>query len=425
FLGCATSDTVDALLDPPPVAIIQDSVVDCNQVYLSSTGSSGTTLFWDLGDGNTAIGPSFIHTYTVDGAYTIILSATNSCGVAVDSVNGFFSPYCVWPGDADDDGVANNLDILALGQSFNSTGTARPNASLNWNGEAAYDWFNNISNGVNYTFSDTDGNGVVNDDDTLAIWQNYGLMHNKFSGSGMMGDPLLYLDMSVLNNSPVNVGDTVSIPIMLGVDTLPVNDLYGIAFSLSYDTSLVQSGSASISAEMSWLGNNLLKMHKDLPAQNVIDVGISRTDQIEQSGFGQIGRFTFVMVDDIAKMGVKDSMFLDFDGIVLQRLDGSPIPVNTQGGQVVVQEGATAISPRLDWEIQLYPNPSQGMMTLEIPAARNAQFEIFDLLGRSVLRRNINERKTPIDLSNLEAGIYLVRLTSPEGQWSQKIEKRF
>ncbi|MEL6650370.1 MAG: T9SS type A sorting domain-containing protein [Bacteroidota bacterium] len=421
--GCATSDTIEAVLDPAPIAIITDSVVDCNQVYLSSDGSVGTDYIWDLGDGNTAIGPSLIHTYAIDGSFDIVLEVSNLCGVALDTVGGFFSPYCVWPGDADDDGIANNLDILALGQSYSSTGTPRPNASLIWNGEAAYDWFNNLSSGVNYTFSDTDGNGIVNDDDTLAIFQNYGLTHSKHSGSGMMGDPLLYLDMSVLNGNTVGVGDTVSIPIMLGVDTLPVNDLYGIAFSLTYDSSLVQSGSVSISANTSWLGSNLLKMHKELPAQNMVDVGMTRTDQIEQSGFGQLGSFTFVMVDDIAKKDIKDSMMLGFSGIQLQRLDGSIIPVNALESQLVVeQETSTGITPRLDWDVQIYPNPSQGQMTIEIPASRNAELEIYDMLGRSVLRSRLQQQKTQLDLSALKDGIYLLRLNSPEGQWNQKIQ---
>ncbi|MEL7532630.1 MAG: T9SS type A sorting domain-containing protein, partial [Bacteroidota bacterium] len=421
--GCAGSDTVDAIIDPPLMVSFTDSIVDCNTVHFTNN-SVGNFYWWDFGDGLNSQQVNPVHTYAQSANYTIKLFASNSCGTIGDSITRFLSPYCVWPGDADNDGVANNLDILALGQSYDSTGAARPNASIGWSGEPSFEWTDTLSNGVNFTFSDTDGNGVVNPDDTLAIFQNYGLIHSKSSGTAMSGDPLLYLDMSVLNGSSVNVGDTVSIPIMLGVDTLPVSNLYGIAFSLVYDTSLVQSGSVSISPDMSWLGTNLLKMHKDLPNENMVDVGMSRTDQIEQSGFGQIGKFTFVMVDDIAKMGQKDSMMLDFSGVVLQRLDGSPIPVIAQGGQVVVEEGATGIGPSLDWDIQLFPNPSQGIMTLEIPASQNAQLEIFDLLGRSVLRRSIENTKTQLDLSQLKDGIYLLRLSSPEGQWSQKIEKR-
>lgn len=423
--GCAGSDSVNVLLDPPVVVSFTDSIVDCNTIYLTNT-SVGTNFWWVFGDGTNSQQVNPVHTYSQAANFNIILYVSNLCGTTADSIVRFMSPNCVWPGDADNDGIANNLDILALGQSFDSTGSARPNASIGWNAEPSYDWTDTLANGVNFTYSDTDGNGIVNDDDTLAIFQNYGFIHSRIGATAMAGDPLLYLDMSVLGAGPVNVGDTVSLPIMLGVDTLPVSELYGIAFSLAYDTSLVQSGSVSISADMSWLGSNLLKMHKDLPAQLMVDAGMTRTDQVEQSGFGRIGSFTFVMVDDIAKMGAKDSMMLDFSGVVLQRLDGSPIPVNVQGGQVVVEEGATntAITPTLNWEIGLYPNPSQGTMTLEIPAQRNAQLEIVDLTGRSVLRRSINQSSTQLDLSALAKGIYLLKLQSPEGQWVQKIELR-
>ncbi|MFK7920935.1 MAG: T9SS type A sorting domain-containing protein [Bacteroidia bacterium] len=423
--ACVGSDTVDAIIEPALIVSFTDSIVDCNTVYFTNT-SVGTNFWWDFGDGITSQQANPVHTYSQAADFNIILYASNVCGTIGDSITRFLSPYCVWPGDADNDGIANNLDILALGQSFDSTGSARPNASIGWNGEPSYDWTGTLTNGTNFTYSDTDGNGIVNDDDTLAISQNYGFIHARSGATAMIGDPLLYLDMSVLGGNPANVGDTVSLPIMLGVDTLPVAELYGIAFSLAYDTSLVQSGSVSISADMSWLGSNLLKMHKDLPVQNMVDVGITRTDQIEESGFGRIGTFTFVMVDDIAKMGAKDSMMLDFTGVVLQRLDGSPIPVNTQGGQVVVEEGATntGITPTLDWEINLYPNPSQGSMTLEIPAQRNAQLEIVDLMGRSVLSKSINQSSTQLDLSSLAKGVYLLKLQSPNGQWVQKIELR-
>jgi PKD repeat protein len=56
-------------------------VVDENVTFTGA--AAGTAPFdyeWDLGDGNTGTGPSIMHTYTAEGDYTVIMTATNSCG---------------------------------------------------------------------------------------------------------------------------------------------------------------------------------------------------------------------------------------------------------------------------------------------------------------------------------------------------------
>jgi len=63
-------------------------------------------------------------------------------------------------------------------------------------------------------------------------------------------------------------------------------------------------------------------------------------------------------------------------------------------------------------EIFIYPNPVENSLTLEsninIP---NAQLNIFDQLGRSVLRRDASDvSKVTLDVSNLSSGMYFLRV---------------
>ncbi len=46
----------------------------------SNTSMNGTTYLWDFGDGNTSTDPNPMHIYTMGGAYTVTLTATNACG---------------------------------------------------------------------------------------------------------------------------------------------------------------------------------------------------------------------------------------------------------------------------------------------------------------------------------------------------------
>ncbi|MEO1451717.1 MAG: hypothetical protein AAFV07_19465, partial [Bacteroidota bacterium] len=101
-------------------------------------------------------------------------------------------PDSVWPGDANYDLVANNQDLLAIGVAFGLTGPPRANASLNWTGQPSVDWTDTLPGGINFKHADTDGNGVVNTADTVAINLNYGLTHNKNEGVQKAGPLLAY-----------------------------------------------------------------------------------------------------------------------------------------------------------------------------------------------------------------------------------------
>ncbi|MEO0474331.1 MAG: hypothetical protein AAF206_32280, partial [Bacteroidota bacterium] len=65
----------------------------------------------------------------VSGTYILDVTDANNC-TASDTIYVEVGDACVWPGDADNDGIANNFDLLALGLSYGFTGPVRDNASL-------------------------------------------------------------------------------------------------------------------------------------------------------------------------------------------------------------------------------------------------------------------------------------------------------
>ena len=54
----------------------------------------------------------------------------------------------VWPGDTNNDGIANHFDLLPLGIGIDSSGPLRPNASLDWIGQEAPGWSSGYSHKV-------------------------------------------------------------------------------------------------------------------------------------------------------------------------------------------------------------------------------------------------------------------------------------
>src|SRR4026209_2622117 len=64
----------------------------------------------------------------------------------------------VWPGDANNDGLVNNLDILNLGLGFGKQGNPRDSVSSIWKQEQVQPWTDVLPTGLNLGFTDCIGN---------------------------------------------------------------------------------------------------------------------------------------------------------------------------------------------------------------------------------------------------------------------------
>lgn len=63
--------------------------------------------------------------------------------------------------------------------------------------------------------------------------------------------------------------------------------------------------------------------------------------------------------------------------------------------------------------ISIYPNPSNGLITIEIENLNEFnQFKVIDLSGKVVFESNINSNKTNVDLVGLSKGVYLIQLVN-------------
>ncbi len=69
--------------------------------------------------------------------------------------------------------------------------------------------------------------------------------------------------------------------------------------------------------------------------------------------------------------------------------------------------------------MKVYPNPSSGMITLELShdAAADLDIEIFSLNGKIVYRnslKSVSNVQEQIDLSNVTRGIYMLRVRTED-----------
>lgn len=81
----------------------------------------------------------------------------------------------VWPGDADDNGIVDNNDLLPIGLAYGEVGFSRCNFSNDWKAIYSQDWTDTLPSGTNYKHTDCNGNGIINADDTRLLFRILGL----------------------------------------------------------------------------------------------------------------------------------------------------------------------------------------------------------------------------------------------------------
>ena len=73
--------------------------------------------------------------------------------------------------------------------------------------------------------------------------------------------------------------------------------------------------------------------------------------------------------------------------------------------------------------IRIYPNPASGN-TLTIDTLEEVTISVFDILGKQVLTDAVSSTNNQIDISDLNSGIYMIRLQTENGSATKKFIKK-
>jgi hypothetical protein len=75
-------------------------------------------------------------------------------------------------------------------------------------------------------------------------------------------------------------------------------------------------------------------------------------------------------------------------------------------------------------EINIYPNPATNIITVSATTfTGEMDVSVYDILGQLHLKKILNDNKGDIDISGLNRGIYMVRVTVRNNYWARKIVK--
>lgn len=340
---------------------------------------------------------------------------------------------CVWPGDADNNQAVNHHDLLYIGLAYGKSGPSRTNASLNWTGQEAAGWAESSAvRQVNFKNIDTNGDGQINAADTLALVQNWGKVINttrdnpfnaplESSQSGQ--NPAISLQTDTLNP-----GDAVHLPLSVGSQSTPMENIYGLAFSISYDPEVVEDN-IRFTPSASWFGNqgNYLCVQKNFPRQGRLDVAITRTDGVPVSGWGEIGEVFIIIEDNIFGIPAPDSIKnskLFFSAISSSDAQESPKDLGAAPVDLVIKKsGSVHTQEPLERSIILAPNPAQDYLSIRSTASGIRELR---LLRNDGGLQEIWHQGEPVSavqktVSHLPAGVYFVQIQTEDGVLVKKV----
>lgn len=417
--NCSLADTVIVMLTNPPSVNLGPDQMICPDTFTTlDAGPGAISYLWS--DNST----SQTLTASSAGLYWVEASSSANCS-ARDSISISILPDCVFPGDANHDGVANNTDLINLGVAFGSSDAVRPLATQTWYGQPAPNWAASFPSTINYKHADSDGNGVVNDDDTLAVTNNYGLTHNKTSGGGG-GVPLRLIPQQ-------NIflwGDTLRFDVELGDFGSQAVDAYGLAFSTQINPSSILPGSFQVSYPASFLGTkgvDMITLWSGDVQPGLHDLALARTNQANVSGYGRIA--TLEMIPDSSLFAGQDTGYFQISLLApyLVNVGLQDLNISSFDTTIAILNPTLSLNNSSNLFLEIQPNPADQSSRLSFlaPAGESLRLQVLDLRGKILREETANatgvRQYWEIPTQELSEGLYLIKVVSKENWGSQKL----
>ena len=394
---------------------------NANLLWTYDVNNNMTTYTYQIWDAGSWIDQGDnIYTYDIKNDQTSAITRNwdGTQWINYDSTHNYFAiKSLVWPGDANNDLIVDNNDLLPIGLYYSQSGIPRSSVSNVWEPDTCANWGLTQSNGSDLKHADCNGDGIIDNNDTLAISMNFTLTHTMITTSGdeRTTGPDMYI---VTSNSSYGAGEWVNAEVWLGSSVAPVSNLYGIAFDISYNADLVQTGTESIDYTSSWLGNpdiNLIKISMPDPVSSVAHAAEIRTDHANTNGYGKIATFRFQIKNTITSV---DSMNLSISGYNAVDASGSPQTFNPIPLAIEITTGIHELEN--DNSISIFPNPYSDYANINYTLNKNAKvsIQLYNTIGQ-IIETLVNTNQSAGDYSykfsakekGYNAGVYFVKIT--------------
>ncbi len=378
---------------------------------------------------NTIYSDTFSINYCIDSTNNCI---TASMKMTVDNESGDCIKQCagdcVWPGDIDQNGQVDMLDLLALGNELGKTGPVRPYIGTTFRSHNADNWGELLANSsVDIKNADCNGDSTVNASDTSAIFNSYGKRHSLVPNDVYAkGDFPIYFN---LVDTALEIGDIGMIEVQLGDDNDKAINVTGYSYILDYNENAIIDSTLYVNYyEQGWFGRSatLLNMFKK-PNEGRLESGFVRANAAQVSGKGPVEVMVYIVEDDIMPYSKDEGIYsFNFNNIIYQGADGLKYKlddqtINLKKKRITDKEAPIELE---DKKLIVYPNPATEYTMIHLNGRNTiSSYELYSIDGRFLIdNKNPNPKQNVLSTSGLANGIYLLRVHTPVGLITRKIE---
>ncbi len=335
-----------------------------------------------------------------------------------------FLNSCVWPGDANNDGIVDVFDLINISLAYDSVGPPRPDGSLIWWGQPGPDWGPTFPDGTDIKFADCTGDGLVNLIDVVGILYNYGRTHDIINPTpAIPGTPPITFGIP----DTIYTNSQIQIDLFIDTSVINVDDLTGFAFRMDFDTALIQNESLHLEFDTNWFGipsARFATIDTEFQQVGLVDGGAIWDLQGFQNDQDPFAQLTFGTIDNITgKSSDCASLRIKFNNIKIA-LNGVATVYDSVSHTTIICENPTTVAEfEQQTRIAVMPNPASGetVFHLEGMQGNSYNFTITNLNGQRVYyQENLSERRIRFNSSKLEPGMYFV-----EAVGNQKLRTRF
>jgi len=330
---------------------------------------------------------------------------------------------CIWQGDANNDGKVSLLDLQKIGADMGSLVPIKEHNDHGiWYGQSG-----DTSNDA--IFSDSNGDGVVSEDDVQAILDNYGNLRSFSQYESLISND--YIIQLESQEESVDSGEVLHINIIAGNDEFPAIDVHSFSFALNVNASLADSASMHMDyLRSSWLNHNDPTIDLQVvPMDGRIETAITKTTGLNSSGQGIVAVLSFIVEEEVEGFrlaeGEERLISIELTDVYASDANGKTIKLQDQLIQVPIRhkEDPSETNKTIENPTFLYPNPTSSILNVELLNEEIIQhLEVYDLNGILIEQvRNVNNTFYQLEI-NSNPGLYILNVITEKNNYTSKFE---
>jgi hypothetical protein len=332
---------------------------------------------------------------------------------------------CVFPGDANNNGIVNDFDFLDIARYQGNPVNARAVIGDNW---MPYTPPTPITN----AHLDCDGDGTINTNDFGPNWVNFNKTSTLYTGASegdnTLGTDLFFTRFYNLNPTPswlqplidtvVDLNDYLVLDVNFGDTIQTISNVHSVTFRVEYDEDVFSLkegnvvGPGQSGLDVGWLNDDGTAVFgRQINEDGLIHFVASRTNNTNYTNGGKMGRLIFrVKITAPVNTSLMNTQicFKDFRAI---QENGTIIPIGGQCTTIEYQDSNFISSSTITLEeatqsIRIYPNPSNNIVNIDLGNQQAKTILLYNLLGEELFALKNKNGIVQIAKKQLPKGMY-------------------